>query len=169
MKRLFTSSQNPELPWLNPTVPSQELQAALKELKKPKLVAWIASNCDTHSDREDYVKELKKHIQVILLLWRLSFLAHFFFALFFFLSSSRWMYMESVEIKSVDLLTEDPATCSATPRSKRTTSSSLPSRTRSALTTSLRSSIGHFQGKYIHVGVLLPIVNLLLVFWLTHT
>ena len=68
MKRFFTSSQNPELPWLNPTVPSQELQAALKELKKPKLVAWIASNCDTHSDREDFVKELKKHIQVFFLL-----------------------------------------------------------------------------------------------------
>ena len=77
MKRLFTSSQNPELPWLNPTVPSQELQAALKELKKPKLVAWIASNCDTHSDREDYVTELKKHIQVFLHLWRLFFFSTF--------------------------------------------------------------------------------------------
>ena len=69
------------------------------------------------------------------------------------------MYMESVEIKSVDLLTEDPATWSATPWSKRTTSSSLPSRTHSALTTSLRNSIGHFQGKSIHVVVLLPKVN----------
>jgi len=63
-RALHHNAKNPELPWLNPTVPSQELQAALKELKKPKLVAWIASNCDTHSDREDYVTELKKHIQV---------------------------------------------------------------------------------------------------------
>ena len=71
MKRLFTSSQNPELPWLNPTVPSQELQAALKELKKPKLVAWIASNCDARSDREDYVTELKKHIHLVgLTIWQ---------------------------------------------------------------------------------------------------
>ena len=31
---------------------------------KNKSVAWIASNCQTHSKREDYVAELKKHIDV---------------------------------------------------------------------------------------------------------
>jgi hypothetical protein len=32
--------------------------------KKKKLVAWMVSNCETHSQREDYVQELGKHIQV---------------------------------------------------------------------------------------------------------
>ncbi len=31
---------------------------------KTKLVAWMASKCVTHSRREDYVKELRKHLQV---------------------------------------------------------------------------------------------------------
>ncbi len=31
---------------------------------KPKLVAWIVSNCDTRSDREDYVRELRKFVHV---------------------------------------------------------------------------------------------------------
>ena len=37
------------------------------ELKgnKNKAVAWFASNCNSESLREDYVNELKKHIQVI--------------------------------------------------------------------------------------------------------
>ena len=30
----------------------------------PGAVAWIVSHCDTESDREKYVEELKKHIQV---------------------------------------------------------------------------------------------------------
>ena len=38
------------------------------ELKgeKTKAVAWFASNCNSESLREDYVNELKKHIQVII-------------------------------------------------------------------------------------------------------
>ena len=31
---------------------------------KTKMVAWFASHCPTHSQREDYVKELAKHVQV---------------------------------------------------------------------------------------------------------
>ena len=33
-------------------------------LPKPKLVAWVVSNCKTNSKREDYVSELQKHIPV---------------------------------------------------------------------------------------------------------
>ena len=33
-------------------------------LGKKKLVAWIVTNCDTHSQREDYVAELRKHVNV---------------------------------------------------------------------------------------------------------
>ena len=32
--------------------------------KRPKAVAWIVSHCDTLSDRESFVRELKNHIQV---------------------------------------------------------------------------------------------------------
>ncbi len=32
--------------------------------EKNKAVAWFASNCQSESLREDYVTELKKHIQV---------------------------------------------------------------------------------------------------------
>ena len=32
--------------------------------RRPKQVAWLVSHCDTHSQREAYAKELKKHIQV---------------------------------------------------------------------------------------------------------
>lgn len=32
--------------------------------KRPKMVAWIASNCEAHNGREKYVEELKKYIQV---------------------------------------------------------------------------------------------------------
>ena len=38
--------------------------SALKGEKK-KAVAWFVSNCNSESLREDYVNELKKHIQVI--------------------------------------------------------------------------------------------------------
>ena len=31
---------------------------------KNKLVAWVVSHCDTHSEREKYVEELRKHIPV---------------------------------------------------------------------------------------------------------
>ena len=31
---------------------------------KKKLVAWIVSNCDTDSEREKYVEELRKYIPV---------------------------------------------------------------------------------------------------------
>ena len=53
-----------EISWLTPTAPSEEVRTAVKLLEKPKLVAWMASNCATHSDREDYVEQLKKHIKV---------------------------------------------------------------------------------------------------------
>ena len=36
----------------------------VRGLPKPKLVAWVVSNCKTPSKREDYVFELKKHIPV---------------------------------------------------------------------------------------------------------
>jgi len=61
------SKMNPPMQkfsWLTPTAPSSQLQIALKRLEKPRLVAWLASNCDTHSDREDYVEQLRKHIEV---------------------------------------------------------------------------------------------------------
>ena len=66
-ENLKRNPPTPEVSWLTPTSPSQELQRALGRLKKPKLVAWIASNCDTHSDREDFVEQLKKHIKVVFL------------------------------------------------------------------------------------------------------
>ena len=34
------------------------------QLLQTKLIAWIVSNCDTHSNREDYVEILKKYVQV---------------------------------------------------------------------------------------------------------
>lgn len=47
---------------------SQSLKSRSKDFfnlaKKPKKVAWIVSNCNTHSQREDFVRELRKHIQV---------------------------------------------------------------------------------------------------------
>ena len=36
----------------------------VRDLQKPKLVAWVVSNCKTPSKREDYVSELQKHIPV---------------------------------------------------------------------------------------------------------
>lgn len=36
----------------------------LELAQRPKLVAWIVSNCHTNSERELYVKELSKHINV---------------------------------------------------------------------------------------------------------
>ena len=64
-ENLKRNPPTPKVSWLTPTSPSQELQRALGRLKKPKLVAWIASNCDTHSDREDFVEQLRKHIKVV--------------------------------------------------------------------------------------------------------
>ena len=31
---------------------------------RPKLVAWLVSNCHTHSNREDYVGEMSKYVTV---------------------------------------------------------------------------------------------------------
>ena len=36
----------------------------VRDLPKPKLVAWVVSNCKTPSKREDFVSELQKHIPV---------------------------------------------------------------------------------------------------------
>ena len=36
----------------------------VRELPKKKLVAWVVSNCETNSRREEYVRELQKHIPV---------------------------------------------------------------------------------------------------------
>ena len=36
----------------------------VRGLPKPKLVAWVVSNCKTPSKREEYVSELQKHIPV---------------------------------------------------------------------------------------------------------
>ena len=32
--------------------------------KRSKAVAWVVSNCGSESDRENYVRELRRHIQV---------------------------------------------------------------------------------------------------------
>ena len=53
----------------DPTIETKEslkLVASLKKKteKKQKLVAWMVSNCATHSQREAYVKELRNHIPV---------------------------------------------------------------------------------------------------------
>jgi alpha-1,3-fucosyltransferase len=32
---------------------------------KSKAIAWFVSNCNSKSNREEYVKELQKHLQVI--------------------------------------------------------------------------------------------------------
>ena len=55
---------SPHHTWLKPTSPSRAIKARLEKLPKPRLAAWIVSNCGTHSKREDYVEELKKHIKV---------------------------------------------------------------------------------------------------------
>ena len=36
----------------------------VRDLPKPKLVAWVVSNCKTPSKREDFVSELQKHVPV---------------------------------------------------------------------------------------------------------
>jgi len=36
----------------------------VRELPKKKLVAWVVSHCNTNSKREEYVRELQKHIPV---------------------------------------------------------------------------------------------------------
>ena len=92
-----------ELSWLTPTAPSPQLQMALKRLKKPKLVAWIASNCDTHSDREDYVQQLKKHIEVV------------FVTFSCFILASRWILLGSVEREIVGQQMVELAIWSAMP------------------------------------------------------
>jgi len=65
----FTENDSPqfyppiELPWRQPQ-PLTKVQKYKYAHPKKKLVAWIVSNCNTHSNREDYVELLKKHIQV---------------------------------------------------------------------------------------------------------
>ena len=41
----------------------QEERAA-RAHPKPRLVAWLVSNCNTHSNREEYVELLRRHVQV---------------------------------------------------------------------------------------------------------
>ncbi|VDP19940.1 unnamed protein product [Soboliphyme baturini] len=36
----------------------------LRLLRRPKLVSWVVSKCNTHSGRERYVKELSKYLQI---------------------------------------------------------------------------------------------------------
>ena len=66
----FTDKNSPRqffppssLAWRQPTALSEARKRKYQH-PKPKLVAWIVSNCNTHSNREDYVELLKKHIQV---------------------------------------------------------------------------------------------------------
>ena len=59
----------PDLNYNIKTERNEEELALLENLrektsKKQKLVAWMVSNCNTHSQREHYVKELRKHIPV---------------------------------------------------------------------------------------------------------
>jgi len=49
--------------WLQPK-PLTEVQKHHRAHPKKNLVAWLVSNCNTHSNREDYVELLKKHIPV---------------------------------------------------------------------------------------------------------
>ena len=46
---------------LNPLKRSKEFRALSK---RSKAVAWVVSNCGSESDRENYVRELRRHIQV---------------------------------------------------------------------------------------------------------
>ena len=39
-------------------------QAQLSSVRRPKMVAWFVSHCDTYSEREKYVGQLRKHIEV---------------------------------------------------------------------------------------------------------
>lgn len=42
----------------------QDYSSLLHLAKRPKKVAWVVSNCDTASRRDDYVRELRKYIEV---------------------------------------------------------------------------------------------------------
>ncbi len=46
---------------------------------KSKLVAWVASSCVSQNDRESYVHELKKYIQVCTIIFSISFFFSFLF------------------------------------------------------------------------------------------
>ena len=35
-----------------------------KNAKTHKIAAWLVSNCNTHSEREDYVTDLQEHISI---------------------------------------------------------------------------------------------------------
>ena len=47
-----------------PTVKPPELNYSLIYSKKDREVAWLVSHCHTHSQRETYIKELQKYINV---------------------------------------------------------------------------------------------------------
>lgn len=49
--------------WLEPR-PLHPAERSARTHPKSKMVAWIVSNCNTHSNREDYAELLKKHISV---------------------------------------------------------------------------------------------------------
>lgn len=49
---------------VHPKDPNQTEQVVQRNLNKTKKIAWMVSHCQTHSKREEYVKELKKYIQV---------------------------------------------------------------------------------------------------------
>jgi len=53
---------SPKLQWMTP--PEMGTEQIRTKHKKTKMVAWIVSNCNTHSNREDYVELLKKHVEV---------------------------------------------------------------------------------------------------------
>lgn len=65
----FSSSDSPSSPPSAPLSPSWRKPPPVQQIvtqnsSKTKLIAWIVSNCDTHSNREDYVEILKKYVQV---------------------------------------------------------------------------------------------------------
>merc|ERR1719431_1641549 len=65
----FTDENSPQFyPQINPQwiqpQPMTEVQKRKHTHPKKKLVAWLVSNCNTHSNREDYVELLKQHIPV---------------------------------------------------------------------------------------------------------
>lgn len=51
-----------------PRLPSELMNFGSRKsrtfVNKTKMVAWFCSNKITHSKREDYVKELRKHVEI---------------------------------------------------------------------------------------------------------
>ena len=60
----YPSSTLPNLDWSKNYNSSSKSQHKYPNSKTKKAVAWLVSNCHTHSQREHYVENLSKHIKV---------------------------------------------------------------------------------------------------------